>query len=104
MYSFSIGYVFQQNITSKIEIEHAAITQNHIVDSYQVVENNYTSFQIQHISLSPLQVVISFEAIVGLFNFNVQILRDSNSLLDYNVKRRLHLIIKSFIFPHHTFW
>lgn len=103
-YSFSIGYVLQQNISTKTEIEHAALTQNHIFDSYHVVENNYTSFQIQHISPSPIQVDISFEAIGGLFDFDVRILRSPNITSDYDVKSRLYLIIKRIIFPHHTFW
>lgn len=103
-YSFSIGYVLQQKITTKIEIEHAAITQNYIFDSYHVLENSHTSFQIQQISPSPTQVDISFDTIFGIFDYDVQILRDRTYVLDYGVKRRLYLIIKRFIFPHHTFW
>jgi hypothetical protein len=103
-YSFSIGYVLQQKITTKIEIEHAAITQNYILDSYHVLENSHTSFQIQQISPSPTQVDISFDTIFGIFDYDVQILRDRTYVLDYDVKRRLYLIIKRFIFPHHTFW
>jgi hypothetical protein len=103
-YSFSIGYVLQQKITTKIEIAPAAITQNHIFDSYHVVENNYTPFQIQQISSCPLQADISIEAIFGIFDYNVQMPRNCISIFDYDVKGRLYLIIKRFIFPHHTFW
>lgn len=104
IYSFSIGYVLQHSITTKIENASATFTQNHTFDSCHIVENNYTPYQIQQISSCPLQVDVSFDSVSGIIDLNHPIHSFQSSLFDYDVKSRLQLIIKTIIYPHHTFW